>query len=360
MNPFPRYTCRSSAIATFVIIAVVLCCLAPAICLAGQSTVFIYHRFGESRYPSTNIAVDIFAAHIRTLKDSGQLILPLSEIVEHLRAGRHLPAKSVAITVDDAFDSFLQEAMPIIRQYRIPVTLFVNTDGVGASGYLDWPQLRKLVREGVDIGNHTATHDYLLERAEGESRADWEKRVRSDILKAQDAFSRELGFRPILFAYPYGEYSPELAEIVRGLGFQAAIAQQSGVISEKSDLFALPRFPMGGPFASLKSFQDKLSMAPFDLDVVAPLTPVLKSQDPPVLKVRIPAGQYDLTRLQGFVQGDNRLQFDVRQVAEGIVSVTAEKPLSGRRNKYTLTAPLKDGSGWAWFSQPWFRLKSDF
>lgn len=325
---------------------------------AEKANIFIYHRFGESRYPSTNIDADVFADHLQYLHDSGKKVLPLKEVVRAFRTGEVLPSDAVVLTVDDAFDSFLAKAMPLLKKYRYPVTLFVNTDGVGSSGYLDWDQLRHLARNGVDIGNHTATHDYLLERKEGETGAMWESRIRDDITRAQDAFDRELGMRPELFAYTYGEYSPELVEIVRDLGFIAAVAQQSGVASPASDLFLLPRFPMGGPFASLSSFKSKVNMQPLDIEVLDPQTPIIDGNNPPILSLRVRSSQYDLGQLQGFVQGNNDLDIKVDATREGVIVVQAEKPLTGRRNKYTLTAPLKDGSGWAWFSQPWFRPDS--
>lgn len=351
---------RWSLINVFLIFCLVLPLSLPAFSYADQANIFIYHRFGESRYPSTNIDLDLFASHMQYLQDSGKLVLPLTEIVKLLKSGRNIPPGTVVLTVDDAFDSFLENAMPVLRKYRFPVTLFVNTDGVGGQGYLDWGQLRQLEREGVTIGNHTATHDYLLERKGSESREMWRKRVRDDIAKAQDAFMRELGFRPDLFAYPYGEYSPELVAIVKELGFKAAIAQQSGVVSGESDLFLLPRFPMGGPYATLKSFKSKAGMQPFELEVLNPLSPVLDVSDPPLLTVKVSSTKYDLERLQGFVQGDNKLELKSDPANPGVIKVQANKTLSGRRNKYTLTVPLRDGSGWAWFSYPWFRLKSRF
>jgi peptidoglycan/xylan/chitin deacetylase (PgdA/CDA1 family) len=341
------------------------CCLAfnlfvPAVPKADEANIFIYHRFGESRYPSTNIDVDLFASHLQYLSDAGKLVLPLSEVVKHLKAGRALPDNTVVLTVDDAFDSFASEAMPLLKEHRFPVTLFVNTDGVGTSGYLDWDELRQLVRDGVAIGNHTATHDYLLERKGDEPRDEWRKRVREDISRAQNAFERELGFRPDLFAYTYGEYSPELVEIVKELGFAAAVAQQSGVVSSSSDLFLLPRFPMGGPYATLESFQSKVNMRALEVKVLSPASPVVSEEDPPILKLQVTSDKYELQQLQGFVQGSNSLKISVDTSGNGMVEVQAERKLSGRRNKYTLTAPLKDGSGWAWFSHPWFKLKSGF
>ena len=323
--------------------------------VAGQVNVFIYHRFGEQKYPSTNISPEVFTSHLEHLKQSESEVRSLHEIVSLLKNNQQLPAKVAVLTVDDAFTTFLSNGMPIIRQYGFPVTLFVNTDSVGTRGYLNWDELRALVKEGVVIGNHSATHDYLIEKKIDETADMWRDRVKSDILRAQSAFKKELDLTPTMFAYPYGEFSPELVAIVQELGFDAAISQQSGVIDETTDLFTIPRFPMGGGYATLKQFRSKLSMSRLNVDFLEPVNPVLKD-NPPTIRVRIDTDRFDVRRLQGFVQGNNSLEIEKIAGSEADFIIRAEKPLTGRRNKYTLTAPLKKG-GWGWFSQPWFNIR---
>lgn len=322
---------------------------------AGRVNMFIYHRFGESRYASTNIDPKVFAAQLQYLVDERIPVLSLSEVVHTLQQGQALPEKAVVLTVDDAFTSFLDIAYPLLSRYRFPVTLFVNTDSVGHPGYLDWKQLRYLAESGVTIGNHTASHAYLLDRETGESNEAWRARVVADIRKAQQAITRETGVTPELFAYPYGEYSSAVIDMVGGEGFAAAVAQQSGVVGEGSDLYSLPRFPMGGGFATLEGFRSKGAMAPLQLELLPPVDPVWTDAGAaPLLTVRLAPDRYELGRIQGFVQGDNVLRIEPLAGKPGTFRVQAEKPLSGRRNKYTLTVPLRAG-GWAWFSQPWFR-----
>jgi len=339
---------------------VLLCCLLllalqPTHAHAGQVNMFIYHRFGEARYPSTNIDPKVFAAQLQYLADQRIPVLPLAKVVSALQQGQALPDRAVVLTVDDAFASFLDVAYPLLQRYRFPVALFVNTDSVGQPGYLDWEQLRFLVKSGVTIGNHTASHAYLLNRRKGEGDSGWRERVVADIRTAQQAILHETGTAPTIFAYPYGEYSEDLKHIVRSEGFAAAVAQQSGVAGEGSDLYCLPRFPMGGDFATLEGFRDKGAMAPLQLELIPPIDPVWNDTTAaPVMTVRITSDRYDLARLQGFVQGDNTLRIEPLPGQPGTYRVQAAKPLSGRRNKYTLTVPLRQG-GWAWFSQPWFR-----
>ena len=111
---------------------------------------------------------------------------------------------------------------------------------------------------------------------------------------------------------------------------------------------------MGSEYATLEQFRSKLSMSHLNVELLEPVNPVL-DLNPPTIKVRIDSKRFDVRRLQGFVQGDNILNIEKVAGSENDFLVRAEKPLTGRRNKYTLTAPLLTG-GWGWFSQPWFNI----
>ncbi|MCK4503467.1 MAG: polysaccharide deacetylase family protein, partial [Desulfuromonadales bacterium] len=189
-------------------------------CNAGQVNAFIYHRFDETRYPSTNISAEIFTQQLEYIKQQQVEVISLRQIVSRLIAKEELPSHAVSICVDDAFRSFYDVGMPIIRKYGIPVTLFVNTAAVGSSGYLNWDELRELAAEGVEIENHTDTHPYLVELEPDETYGQWQQRIQSDILRSQQQFEQQLGFRPTLFAYPFGEYSADVVELIKETGFE--------------------------------------------------------------------------------------------------------------------------------------------
>ncbi len=321
---------------------------------AGQVNSFIYHRFDETRYPSTNISAEVFARQLEYVKEKNVDVISLDEVATHLAEGTTLPDHAVSFCVDDAYRSFYDVGMPIIRKYDIPVTLFVNTDAVGTSGYLNWDELRELASEGVEIGNHTANHAYLVESQSGETCLQWEKRIRDDIEKAQRQFEKQLGFKPTLFAYPYGEYSTAVVEIIKKIGFKAAFAQQSGVIHPDHNRYILPRFPMGGPYATLKSFKSKLAMKPLVVTEEDSFDPVV-GENPPILHLQIRGKQIDPRRFNCFVQGENRCRVEADEA--GGYRVVAESPLTGRRNKYTLTLQSRQG-GWLWYSHPWINAKN--
>ena len=60
---------------------------------ADYATVLMYHRFGEDKYPSTNIRIEQFEAHLDVLGNGDYTIWPLGKIVDHLQQGLDLPTR---------------------------------------------------------------------------------------------------------------------------------------------------------------------------------------------------------------------------------------------------------------------------
>ncbi|MBN2644121.1 MAG: polysaccharide deacetylase family protein [Desulfuromonadaceae bacterium] len=321
--------------------------------VSPSATIFVYHRFGDQRYPSTNVEITVFEAQLDYLKKNHFHVLTAGEIARRLKADEALPERCVALTVDDAYRSFLTGAMPLLRRYGYPVTLFVNTAAVGAGSYLTWDELRELHAEGVEIGNHSSTHPYFVSK-ENMTLEQWHEWARADLVEAQQQCQQELGDRPALLAYPYGEYSPELMDLAAALDFDAAFAQQSGPVGPTSARYALPRFPMGGAYATLNGFRSKLMMRPLPVEVLSPQSPLIAQQnDPPELLFRLDCADVAISTLKCYVQGQDQPAIEVVDKEKGVYRVRALGPLAGRRNKYTLTAQSRDSRYWYWFSQLW-------
>ena len=325
----------------------------PSVFAADHFHVFVYHRFGDDRYPSTNISLVNFAAQMRYLHDHGYQVMRAGEAISLWRAKKPLPPKAVVLTVDDAYTTFMTGAMPILRQYKFPVTLFVNTDSVGRKDSLGWSELRELAKEGVEIGNHTATHDSLTTQRTNESLTSYRQRLHRHLERAQQTLIRELGLTPELFAYPYGEYSTLTQEIVGGYGFQAAFAQHSGVIGRNDPPFALPRTPLTGSYATLNQMQKKLALRPLPVKVIAPADTLLGQENPPTLILEVLDPQLDLKTLRLFVNGQpgGVVQRDPQHARR--IIVRASKPLGAGRSRYILTAPGREAGTFYAYTQFW-------
>ncbi len=336
----------------FLVFAVLL--LVPASeAFASEARAFVYHRFNDSRYPSTNIATENFKAHLQVLKDEQFTVLTLGEVVARMRAGESLPQRCAVISVDDGYLSFLTDGWPLLKQYGYTATLFVSTDTVGGDDYMTWQDLRLLQQEGVEIGNHSASHAYLLDRLPAETESAWRGRVADDLKRSQAMFEKTLGSPPQLFAYPYGEFSAELSRLIREAGFAAAFGQQSGVITDGQDLYTLPRFPVGGPYSALSEFRSRVFMKSLPVKFSEQQDTVIIGENPPLLKFHLNRNLIDERTLKCYVPGQAECLIQGGAEEGGVYSVRALKPLAGRRSKYTVTASDALGRVWYWYSHLW-------
>ena len=116
----------------------------------------MYHRFEENKYPSTNIKIDIFKKQLELIDNNNiEYYDPIKFDKEYNDPKNN---HKVLITIDDAFLSFYENAWPILKKRRIPFILFVSTEPVGKSGYMNWEQIKEVSSyDFAYIGNHSHT-----------------------------------------------------------------------------------------------------------------------------------------------------------------------------------------------------------
>lgn len=99
-------------------------------------------------------------------------------------------------------------------------------------------QVRALRAAGQEIGAHTDSHPILARLSP--------MQMEQEIRTGRERLEGLLGERVALFAYPNGQpgtdYTPEAVEIVRRLGFDAAVSTAWGAARRGADRFQLPRF----------------------------------------------------------------------------------------------------------------------
>ena len=319
--------------------------LAPTTWAADSAVVFMYHRFGETAIPSTNVTIAQFEAHLRELKDGPYTVLPLGEIVEAVRARRPLPDRTIGLSVDDAYLSAYKEAWPRLRRAGFPWTLFVATEPVDnrTRGYLTWDQIRELAASGVTIGGHSATHPHM---AGGEA-----ARNEAELARSDARLRAELGRPADLFAYPYGEASLALAARVREKGYTAAFGQHSGVIGPTSESFYLPRFALNETYATLSRFRLAANALPLPVSGVTPADPLISDNNPPAVGFTVGAAVGDPARIACFAshQGPARIE----RLGARRLEVRLKKPFPQGRGRINCTVPAGDGR-WRWFGRQYF------
>lgn len=315
----------------------------PAQSAEAQSSAVIvmYHRFGESVHPSTNIRLDQFEAHLAELAKPKYTVLPIPEIVARLRARQPLPARTVGISIDDAFMSVYAEAFPRLRKAGLPFTLFVATDPVDRriGGYMSWDQIRELKKAGATIGSQTHTHLHMASSSA--------ERNNADLRKSNERFKAELGEVPTIIAYPYGEFSLAVGTAAKEAGLTIGFGQHSGVLHPDADMMYLPRFAMNENFGGESRFRLAVNALPLIVSDVTPADPLLsRDNNPPILGFTVngPATER-LSRLACYASGQGKARLER---LGSRVEVRLENAFPSGRARINCTMPTRDGR-WHWY-----------
>ena len=232
----------------------------------------MYHRFEENKYPSTNIKLEDFKSQINLIEKYKYDFISHDQF-ESLINEKNLE-KKILLTIDDGFSSFYENAWPILKEKKIPFIIFINTETVGSRGYMNWSQIKEISQFNfVHIGNHSHSHEYLVDWSDDE--------IEKDLKTSIKLFKEKLNHETKFFAYPFGEYKKSYKEIVKKLGFEYAFGQHSGVMDKTKDKFELPRFPINEKYGEEKRFKSILQTIPFPYLKITPEEKYLNPKNNP-------------------------------------------------------------------------------
>lgn len=210
--------------------------LGPAFDQVQSVPVLCYHRFGPGGGKMT-VSPERFAAQLEWLAKHDWTVLRLSDLTDFLQGRRALPRRSVVLTIDDGYESVHRHALPLLRRFGVPATLFVVSDFIGSRDGLSWPQLQELVDSGlVDVQAHSRTHRNFTERQGGESETAWRHAIEAELRQPRELLEKRLG-RPVRqLAYPYGDANEAVLGLVEAQGLTLAATVQAG----GNPFFAVP------------------------------------------------------------------------------------------------------------------------
>ena len=300
----------------------------------------MYHRFNENKYPSTNIRMKDFISHLNIIEDSGIRFINPQNFENELKKNKN--QRKILLTIDDGFTSFYENAWPILKEKKIPFILFVSTREVGVKNYMTWDQIRELDKENfVEIGNHSHTHEYLVDESN--------ELIEKDIKKSISIFKKELGKNSEFFSYPFGEYSLQFKDIIKSLGFKYAFGQHSGVMDETKDFYELPRFPINEKYGEIKRFTSLTKTLPFKYKKVLPEEKyLLQNKNPPKVKIQFYDDIKNLKAISCYSNEGNRWrESDIKFENSNVITININEKFIGERGR--INCSLRDASGfWRW------------
>ena len=173
-----------------------------------------------------------FARQMRLI--SGR-VLP-ARLLGEIRRPRWAPPR-VCVTFDDGFANLLENALPIARRFRIPATVFVVSENLGARPRWDMPEDRSGAQEPTlsgaqiaelagmgqwAIGSHSARHHRLTDLPPDSAR--------DELVRSKAQLEALAGTRIDDFAFPYGAYGESLVQAARAAGYARIYTLDSHLI----------------------------------------------------------------------------------------------------------------------------------
>ncbi|MGO9205818.1 MAG: polysaccharide deacetylase family protein [Candidatus Limnocylindrales bacterium] len=204
-----------------------------------QIPILMYHRIislalaGDS-LPDLVVPPALFDAQLSALHTAGWHTVTVAQISQAIQLHRTLPPRTFAISIDDGWDDGYTYALPILQRYGFHATYYVIAGRVGTwENVLTPPELRTLVADGMEVGDHTLNHRALPYLSPAE--------MHIQVMTAADLLAGFVGKRPVTFAYPAGRYDPAAEAELQADGFGMAVIEGSGAWESAADRFAVPR-----------------------------------------------------------------------------------------------------------------------
>lgn len=196
--------------------------------------ILLYHAIGPKgrrAMARDRVSADHFEAQMAYLAREGYSVVGMEAVVAGLQGDAALPERAVAITFDDGYSSVFHHALPPLKRLGFPATVYVVTDyalegRVPLGGFLSDEEplgpdeLAALIDEGWTIGSHSATHPRLS--------SCWPEMAMEEFTESRERLAPVVG-RPIdHFSAPHGDWTPELAALLKQAGYRSAATSRMG------------------------------------------------------------------------------------------------------------------------------------
>lgn len=287
--------------------------------LQANGNIFVYHRFGDERHQSTNTTLQELEKEFEYFNTNNYKVVTVSQIAQKIKNGEDIPENWVAFSIDDAYKSFYTNALNIFKKYNYPFTLFVYVESTQKKypDFMTWEEIKETSKYG-EIALHSYGHKHLTKLSNEE--------IFDDTKKAYDMFVEKLGFKPLGYTYPFGEYDERVKDVIKKFDFEYIANQNNGSVNSKSDIFDINRVALVGDV----NLKEKLKYKTLEANWIEPkeypkdgiLKHVKVQVDPSIKNAKLFISTYGWQDIK---------------VKNGIIDVKLNKKLNLNRNRVAIS-----------------------
>lgn len=214
----------------------------------NKAIVLMYHNIGtppkNAALKSLYVSPGMFRLQMWYLKTAGLKVVSMDDIIafmEEKRTGRRL----VALTFDDGFQDFYDNAYPVLKEYGYPSTVFLVSNLIGRYNLwdcerlnvkkqlMDWDTIMELKTNKVTFGSHTKTHPFLTKLSD--------KEMHDEIQNSRVELEKKLAMPVRFLCYPYGDYNAKVKELTAQAGYAGAVTTKRGLVCKTDNPLEIPR-----------------------------------------------------------------------------------------------------------------------
>ena len=232
-----------------VILATVYFVFMPRLCKKPYRIILCYHSVAKGD-------VDGFEKQMAYLSKSNCKVVSASKILDADVDGFD---SIVAITFDDAFVSFFENAVPILKKHKFVATVFVPVDCLGHQPCWQMPadtrkservmsstQVAELANDGFEILSHTLSHPVLT--------ALDDTNLRQELTRSKQALEEIVGHEVCGVSYPHGAYDTRICDAAKKAGYQLGFTIEPRIVDGLVDYMQIGRFT-ASPADSMLTFK---------------------------------------------------------------------------------------------------------
>ncbi len=202
----------------------------------GHKIIVFYHGVTAKENKGFQKQLSFIADHYR--------VLSVSELLsKEQRDGENL----CAITFDDAFENLLENALPFLKDKKMPATIFVPAGNIGrtpgwdigsecmdkSENIMTMDQLKTTREAGFDLQSHTMTHPRLAECNDN--------KLRTELFESKAQLENLLNNRVSMISYPHGSCSETVFSVARNAGYDFGFTIRPETVKKECNPLAIPR-----------------------------------------------------------------------------------------------------------------------
>lgn len=217
--------------------------------MKSKHIILMYHNIAvppfNAKMKGLYVLPSMFRLQMRLLKMTGFKVVTILELLEGLNSNKRL----VALTFDDGYYDFYKNALPILKEFDCPATVFVVPSLIGKTNEWDTKryggaieslmtveQIKEAQRQGIIIGSHSYSHADLTSI----DKISLKKEIVQSKKSIEDIIDKEVDS----FCYPFGGCNDEAKAMVKIAGYKFGIGSKRGSVMPNDDFFDLRRIPI--------------------------------------------------------------------------------------------------------------------